>query len=152
MKTGYKMVVIWTVSSLLVLSFSIPAVMSVSNSLSTNFTSTENCKGYQHTADQRSRLNPTGLKEYFKWFQEILIPVRLKEYFKRFQESSMGSLRSIFNLDRITESWNTSLNKISNIILLWFSYGFRYFRSVAKCFMMDFYEKGEEHFLHGFAC
>ena len=117
MKTGYKMVVIWTVSSLLVLSFSIPAVMSVSNSFTANSTATENCKGYPCTAYQRSRLNPMGLKEYFKWFQE----------------SSMGSMKSIFNLDRITESWKvTSLSKISDIRLLWFSSMFRYFRSVVE--------------------
>ena len=88
------------------------------------------------------------LKEYFKWFQEILIPMALNEYFKWFQESSMHSMKSIFNLDRITESSRITLSKILDIILLWFSYGFRYFRSVAECFMMDFYEKGEEHFLH----
>ena len=72
--------------------------MYVSNSFTTDFTATENCKGYQRTADQPSRLNPSGLKEYFKWFQE----------------SSMGSMKSIVNLDHITESWNaTSLSKIS---------------------------------------
>ena len=86
MKTGYKMVMIWTVSLLLVLSFSLPAIMYVSNSFSTNSTTTKNCKGCQRTADQRSRLNPTGLKEHSKWFQEILIPTGLKEYFKWFQE------------------------------------------------------------------
>ena len=80
------MAVIWTVSLLLVLSFSIHVIMSVSNSFSTNFTATENCKGYQRTADQPSILNPTGLKDYFKWFQEY----------------SMGSMKSIVNLDCIT--------------------------------------------------
>ena len=79
MKTGYKMVVIWTVSLLLVLLFSIHVVMFVRNSFSTNSTATENCKGCQRTAYQRSRLNPTGLKEYLKWFQEILIATGLKE-------------------------------------------------------------------------
>ena len=126
MKTGYKMTVIWTVSLLLVLSFSLPTIMYVSNSFSTNSTATENCKGYQRTTDQRSRLNPTGLKEYFKWFQE----------------SPMGSMKSIVNLDHIKESLNvTSLSKISDIRLLWFSSVFRYFRSVGECFMKDFYEK-----------
>ena len=129
MKTGYKMTVIWTVSLLLVLSFSLPTIMYVSNSFSTNSTATENCKGCQRTADQWSRLNPTGLKEYFKWFQEqeILIPIGLKEYFKWFQESLMGSMKFIFNLDLITESSRTTLSKISDIGLLWFNSG----RSVA---------------------
>ena len=54
----------------------------------------------------------------------------------------MGSMKSIVNLDRITESWNvTSLSKISDIGLLWFSSVFGYLRSVGECSMMDFYVK-----------
>ena len=87
------------------------------------------------------------LHQYFKWFQEILIPMGLKEYFQWFQESLMGSTKSIIKLDRITEWWNiTSLSKISDIGLLWFSYVFRYFRSVAECFMVDFYEQEKSIF------
>ena len=104
------MVVIRMVSLLLVLSFSIPVVMSTSNSFSTNSTATKNCKRYQRTAYQRSKLKATGLKEYFKRFQEILIPTRLKEYFKWVQCSLLSTLivSQIHGTSQVSVKFQTS--------------------------------------------